>query len=58
VKVCGDAKQHGLEGQQNLQLVHADALPWNWYMLTSRSRLNSFILYPNPEPHNPLHSAG
>jgi tRNA G46 methylase TrmB len=46
-------KQHGLEGQQNLQLVHADALPWVVHALQPQQVEQFFILYPNPEPHNP-----
>lgn len=46
-------KQHSLEGQQNLQLVHADALPWVVHALQPQQVEQFFILYPNPEPHNP-----
>jgi tRNA G46 methylase TrmB len=46
-------KQHGLEGQQNLQPVHADALPWVVHALFPAQVEQFFILYPNPEPHNP-----
>ncbi|ANF80923.1 SAM-dependent methyltransferase [Acinetobacter sp. NCu2D-2] len=46
-------KQHGLEGQPNLQTVHADALPWVVHALYPQQVEQFFILYPNPEPHNP-----
>lgn len=46
-------KQHGLEGQQNLQPIHADALPWVVHALFPAQVEQFFILYPNPEPHNP-----
>ncbi len=46
-------KQHALEGQSNLQTVHADALPWIVHALYPAQVEQFFILYPNPEPHNP-----
>lgn len=46
-------KQHGLEGQKNLQPIHADALPWVVHALFPAQVEQFFILYPNPEPHNP-----
>ncbi|KGT46604.1 SAM-dependent methlyltransferase [Acinetobacter sp. HR7] len=46
-------KQHVLEGQKNLQTVHADALPWVVHALYPAQVEQFFILYPNPEPHNP-----
>ena len=46
-------KQHGIEGQANLQTVHADALPWIVHALYPQQVEQFFILYPNPEPHNP-----
>ena len=46
-------KQHGIEGQPNLQTVHADALPWVVHALYPEQVEEFFILYPNPEPHNP-----
>ncbi|CAM4226610.1 SAM-dependent methyltransferase [Acinetobacter pragensis] len=45
-------KQHALEGQKNLQPVHADALPWVVHALFPAQVEQLFILYPNPEPHN------
>ncbi|QPF33564.1 SAM-dependent methyltransferase [Acinetobacter lwoffii] len=46
-------KQHAVEGQNNLQTVHADALPWIVHALYPQQVEQFFILYPNPEPHNP-----
>lgn len=46
-------KQHALEGQPNLQTAHADALPWIVHALYPAQVEQFFILYPNPEPHNP-----
>ncbi|MCO8100564.1 MULTISPECIES: SAM-dependent methyltransferase [Acinetobacter] len=46
-------KQHGLEPHANLQPVHADALPWIVHALYPAQVEQCFILYPNPEPHNP-----
>lgn len=46
-------KQHQLEGQVNLNPVHADALPWVVHALFPAQVEQCFILYPNPEPHNP-----
>ena len=46
-------KQHALEGQNNLTPVHADALPWVVHALYPAQVEQFFILYPNPEPHNP-----
>ena len=46
-------KQHALEGQSNLQVIHADAMPWIVHALLPAQVQQFFILYPNPEPHNP-----
>lgn len=46
-------KQHQLEGQTNLRPVHADAIPWIVHALFPQQVEDFFILYPNPEPHNP-----
>ncbi|WP_353383435.1 SAM-dependent methyltransferase [Acinetobacter schindleri] len=46
-------KQHELEGQPNLKTVHADALPWVVHALYPGQVEQFFVLYPNPEPHNP-----
>ena len=45
-------KQHQLEGQHNLHIVHADAIPWIVHALFPAQVEQFFILYPNPEPHN------
>ncbi|OTG80409.1 SAM-dependent methyltransferase [Acinetobacter sp. ANC 4558] len=45
-------KQHELEGQTNLEVIHADALPWVVHALFPEQVEQFFILYPNPEPHN------
>ena len=46
-------KQHQLEGQKNLIPMHADAVPWVVHALFPAQVEQFFILYPNPEPHNP-----
>lgn len=46
-------KQHQVEGQANLFPIHADALPWVVHALFPAQVEQFFILYPNPEPHNP-----
>lgn len=46
-------KQHQIEGQLNLTPMHADALPWVVHALYPNQVQQCFILYPNPEPHNP-----
>lgn len=46
-------KQHQIEGQSNLLPMHADALPWIVHALYPKQVQQFFILYPNPEPHNP-----
>lgn len=46
-------KQHQIEGQNNLTTIHADALPWVVHALHPQQVQQLFILYPNPEPHNP-----
>lgn len=46
-------KQHTIENQSNLKTVHADALPWVVHALYPGQVEDFFILYPNPEPHNP-----
>jgi tRNA G46 methylase TrmB len=46
-------KQHVIEAQNNLQPIHADALPWVVHALFPAQVQQFFILYPNPEPHNP-----
>ena len=46
-------KQHQLEGLPNLKPLHADAIPWVVHALHPNQVQQFFILYPNPEPHNP-----
>ena len=46
-------KQHQLEGLPNLKPLHADAIPWVVHALYPNQVQQFFILYPNPEPHNP-----
>ncbi|WP_151980456.1 SAM-dependent methyltransferase [Acinetobacter guerrae] len=46
-------KQKGLEPRDNLYPIHADALPWIVHALYPQQVDQFFILYPNPEPHNP-----
>lgn len=46
-------KQHQLADLNNLCPVHADALPWITHALYPAQVEQFFILYPNPEPHNP-----
>lgn len=46
-------KQHLLAGNTNLTPIHADALPWITHALYPNQVQQFFILYPNPEPHNP-----
>ncbi|WP_051012743.1 tRNA (guanine(46)-N(7))-methyltransferase TrmB [Moraxella macacae] len=37
----------------NLHVVHADAIAWVVHAVPKNSLSKIFILYPNPEPHNP-----
>lgn len=46
-------KQQRLDLRPNLYPVHADALPWMVHALYPEQVQQFFILYPNPEPHNP-----
>ncbi len=46
-------KQHQLEPREHLHPIHADALPWVVHALFPAQVEQFFILYPNPEPHNP-----
>ncbi|MBK0062769.1 MULTISPECIES: SAM-dependent methyltransferase [unclassified Acinetobacter] len=46
-------KQQELERRDNLCPIHADALPWMVHALYPQQVQQFFILYPNPEPHNP-----
>ncbi|RXS92581.1 SAM-dependent methyltransferase [Acinetobacter junii] len=46
-------KQHQHEPREYLYPIHADALPWVVHALHPAQVEQFFILYPNPEPHNP-----
>jgi tRNA G46 methylase TrmB len=46
-------KTHQELGCKNLQPIHADAIPWVVHALYPAQIEQVFILYPNPEPHNP-----
>ncbi|WP_130804083.1 SAM-dependent methyltransferase [Acinetobacter ihumii] len=46
-------KQQTLEPRHHLFPIHADALPWMVHALYPQQVAQFFILYPNPEPHNP-----
>ena len=46
-------RQHQFDGYLNLTPMHADALPWIVHALFPAQVEQFFILYPNPEPHNP-----
>ena len=46
-------KQHQLEPRPFLHPIHADAIPWMVHALFPEQVEQFFILYPNPEPHNP-----
>jgi tRNA G46 methylase TrmB len=37
----------------NLDAIHADAIAWTVHAIRPNSLANIFILYPNPEQHNP-----
>ena len=37
----------------NLLPIHADAIPWIIYAIAPASIDEIYLLYPNPEPHNP-----
>lgn len=46
-------KQYELAQISNLTPVHADAIAWMVHALYPAQVQQLFILYPNPEPHNP-----
>ncbi|MEB3753558.1 SAM-dependent methyltransferase [Acinetobacter sp. MD2(2019)] len=46
-------KQHQLTETPLLHPIHADAVPWITHALYPAQIEQFFILYPNPEPHNP-----
>lgn len=41
------------ENLPNLTVIHADAIAWVTHAVPKNSLSKIFILYPNPEPHNP-----
>lgn len=45
-------KSYQESGLENLQPIHADALPWIVHALYPAQVAELYILYPNPEPHN------
>ena len=52
-KFAAMQKQHLLEPRPHLQPIPADALPWVVHAIFPAQVEQFFILYPNPEPHNP-----
>ena len=42
-----------LQDLSNLDAIHADAIAWTVHALKPNSVAKIFILYPNPEQHNP-----
>lgn len=46
-------KLHQQAALSNLQVIHADAIAWTVHALYPAQAQQIFILYPNPEPHNP-----
>ncbi|KAA0915862.1 DUF938 domain-containing protein [Psychrobacter sp. ANT_WB68] len=47
------AKLAGQQKSSNLSAIHADAIAWIVYAIAPNSIERIFILYPNPEQHNP-----
>ena len=47
------AKLAALQGSSNLDAIHADAIAWTVHAIQPNSLAKIFILYPNPEQHNP-----
>ncbi|ALF60696.1 SAM-dependent methyltransferase [Psychrobacter urativorans] len=47
------AKQASQQDLDNLTPVHADAIAWIVHAMASNSVAQIYILYPNPEQHNP-----
>lgn len=47
------AKLATLQNLSNLDAIHADAIAWIVHAIAARSVAKIFILYPNPEQHNP-----
>lgn len=47
------AKLVNLQNALNLDAIHADAIAWIVHAIAPHSMARIFILYPNPEQHNP-----
>ena len=47
------AKLATLQDSANLDAIHADAIAWTVHAIAPHSVTKIFILYPNPEQHNP-----
>lgn len=47
------AKQAKLQNLANLTAIHADAVAWIVHAIAPKSIAKIYILYPNPEQHNP-----
>ena len=47
------AKLTALQNAPNLDVIHADAIAWIVHAIAPSSVAKIFILYPNPEQHNP-----
>ncbi|MBK3393153.1 DUF938 domain-containing protein [Psychrobacter sp. M9-54-1] len=47
------AKLVGQQKSSNLSAIHADAIAWTVHAVAPNSIERIFILYPNPEQHNP-----
>lgn len=47
------AKLTALQNAPNLDAIHADAIAWIVHTIAPSSVAKIFILYPNPEQHNP-----
>lgn len=47
------AKLTALQNAPNLDAIHADAIAWIVHAIAPSSVAKIFILYPNPEQHNP-----
>ena len=47
------SRQATLQDLPNLDAIHADAIAWTVHALKPNSVAKIFILYPNPEQHNP-----
>ena len=47
------AKLAAIQASPNLDAIHADAIAWMVHAIKPSSLAKIFILYPNPEQHNP-----